>query len=92
MQGRITLYEEVWRCQSNPIWLKISFAKEIVDKFDKFGTVFQIRFFNKSIVIPENVCKIARCVANSVDPDQTPRSAVSDLGLHCLLRSVCPNT
>ena len=22
--------------------------------------------------------------ANSVDPDQTPRSAVSDLGLHCL--------
>ena len=23
--------------------------------------------------------------ANSVDPDQTPRSAASDLGLHCLL-------
>ena len=23
-------------------------------------------------------------VANSVDPDQTPRSAASDLGLHCL--------
>ena len=26
--------------------------------------------------------------ANSVDPDQTPRSAASDLGLHCL--SVTP--
>ena len=25
--------------------------------------------------------------ANSADPDQMPRSAVSDLGLHCLLRS-----
>ena len=25
--------------------------------------------------------------ANNVDPDQTPRSAVSDLGLHCLPRS-----
>ena len=25
-------------------------------------------------------------VANSVDPDQTPRSAASDLGLHCLLK------
>ena len=25
--------------------------------------------------------------ANSVDPDQTPRSAASDLGLHCLPRS-----
>ena len=23
-------------------------------------------------------------MANSVDPDQTPRSAASDLGLHCL--------
>ena len=28
----------------------------------------------------------------SVDPDQTPRSAASDLDLHCLLRPVCPNT
>ena len=26
-------------------------------------------------------------LANSVDPDQTPRSAASDLGLHCLPRS-----
>ena len=23
-------------------------------------------------------------LANSIDPDQTPRSAASDLGLHCL--------
>ena len=28
----------------------------------------------------------------SVDPDQTPRSAASDLRLHCLLRPVRPNT
>ena len=27
------------------------------------------------------------CLANSEDPDQTPRSAASDLGLHCLPRS-----
>ena len=26
--------------------------------------------------------------ANSVDPDQTPRSAASDLGLHCLQMSL----
>ena len=26
--------------------------------------------------------------ANSVDPDQTPRSAASDLDLHCLLVSL----
>ena len=28
--------------------------------------------------------KIAKLFANSGDPDQTPRSAASDLGLHCL--------
>ena len=31
-------------------------------------------------------------MANSGDADQTPRSAASDLGLHCLIRPVCPNT
>ena len=30
--------------------------------------------------------KNAGWVANSVDPDETPRSAASHLGLHCLLR------
>ena len=30
-------------------------------------------------------------MANSVDPDETPRSAASHLGLCCLLRPVCPN-
>ena len=32
--------------------------------------------------------KAARRMANSGDPDQTPHSAASDLGLQCLLRSV----
>ena len=36
--------------------------------------------------------KIAGCVANSLDPDKTPHSKGSYLGLHCLLRLVCPNT
>ena len=31
-------------------------------------------------------------MVNSVDPDQTPRSAASDQGLHCLSRHVCLNT
>ena len=30
-------------------------------------------------------------MANSVYPDQTPHFAASDLGLHCLLKPVCPN-
>ena len=33
--------------------------------------------------------KIARGAANSVDPDQTPRSVASDQGLHRLLGCVC---
>ena len=28
--------------------------------------------------------KMAKLFANSEDPDQTPHSAASDLGLHCL--------
>ena len=31
------------------------------------------------------------CMAKSVDPDQMPHSAASDLGLHCLQRSICHN-
>ena len=30
-------------------------------------------------------------MANSVDPDQMLCSVTSDLGLHCLLRHVCPH-
>ena len=29
-------------------------------------------------------------MANSVDPDQMPHSVVSNLGLHCSQRPVCP--
>ena len=32
--------------------------------------------------------KMTKLFANSGDPDQTPRSAASDLGLHCLLSTL----
>ena len=32
--------------------------------------------------------EISKFNANSVDPDQTPRSVASDLGLHCLPMSL----
>ena len=35
--------------------------------------------------------KAAGCMVNSVDPDQTPRSVASGLGLHCLLKPICSN-
>ena len=31
-------------------------------------------------------------MANSLEPDEMPHSLESDLGLHCLLRPVRPNT
>ena len=31
-------------------------------------------------------------MANSVDSDQTPQAAASDLGQHCLQKPICPNT
>ena len=31
-------------------------------------------------------------MANNVDPDETPHSVASHLGLYCLLRLVCQNT
>ena len=33
-------------------------------------------------------CRNSELNANSVDPDQTPRIAASDLGLHCLPMSL----
>ena len=36
--------------------------------------------------------KDADGLTDSVDPDQTAPKGQSDLGLHCLPRSVCPKT
>ena len=47
---------------------------------------------SENALISNNPLKIAGCIANSVDPDQMLHSAVSDLGLLCLQRPICPNT
>ena len=81
-------------------WLKISFSCEILDKFD-WDTVFTINIhtpyhlpytFLKQVYFTNRDGKIAGWVANSVDPDQTPRFVASDLGLHGLLWPVFPKT
>ena len=50
------------------------------------------KIWTSTIHYPMLCLKIAGWVANSVDPDETPRSAASHLGLNWLLRPVCPNT
>ena len=51
---------------------------------DLFPTVGYLVIFY--IIITAFLCfiKVHIFNANRVDPDQTPRSAASDLGLHCL--------
>ena len=45
-----------------------------------------------TIYYPLLCLKVVGCGANSVDPDELLHFAASHLGLHCLLRPVCPNT
>ena len=53
----------------------------------KLLTIIALNFENPHF-LPVDVSKFDGYVTNSVDPDQRPRSAASDLGLHCLLKPV----
>ena len=66
----------------------------IYPKYSDTSTPYHIcsKIWTSTIHYPMLCLKIAGWVANSVDPDETPRSAASHLGLYCLLRPVCPNT
>ena len=57
-----------------------------------YFALYLILLFKKTILLPVSACKIAEWVTNCVDHDQTPFSAASDKGLHCLLRSVYLHT
>ena len=87
-QGRIQKgFGRVGAVSRTPFWLKISFSWDILENLDKFGrpylsqivaylTLYLILLFINSILLPVSVYKIAGWVTNSIDPDQTPRSAV----------------
>ena len=63
-------------------------------KYSDTPTPYHIcsKIWTSTIHYPMLCLKIAGWVANSVDPDEMPRSAAPHLGLNCLLRPVCPNT
>ena len=79
-------------------WLKRSACTatvyRIYPKYSDISTPYHIcsKIWTSTIHYPILCLKIAGWVANSVDPDETPRSAASHLGQNCLLRPVCPNT
>ena len=59
---------------------------------NKNGTVW----FHSAVMHPKDAdgiaSKNADGIANDADPDQTAPQEQSDLGLHCLLSPICPNT
>ena len=81
-----------WRCGSQTSQHHVIFR--IYPKYSDTSTPYHIYSNNWTSIIhyPMLCLKIAGWVANSVDLDETPRSAASHLGLNCLLRPVCPNT
>ena len=66
----------------NPFMPSGSFYFNILDRFISY-----IRGFWLVFIMPWFV-ELSEPNANSVDPDQTPRSAASDLDVHCLLVSL----
>ena len=78
-----------------------------VIRLNMVGPVYRIYLKYSDTSTPNHICSkiwtstiyylmlclnIAGWMANSVDPDEMPHSAVSHLGLHCLLRPDCLNT
>ena len=65
----------------------------IYPKYSDTSTPYHIcsKIWTSTIHYPVLCLKIAGWVANSVNPDETPHSVASHLGLYCLLRPVCPN-
>ena len=65
----------------------------IYPKYSVTSTPYHIcsKIWTSTIHYPMLCLKNAGWVANSVDPDEMPRSAASHLGLYCLLRPVCRN-
>ena len=59
-------------------------------------TLIVVKVERYGFTLPECIQKGGDGIANSVEPDQTARSDCSKeqsiLGLHCLLRPICPNS
>ena len=63
---------------------------EVFEHFNSLSYLYKT--LNKSTLLSVDMSEIAGRLSNSVDSDQPPQNAASDLGLHRLLKSVCPNT
>ena len=78
-------------------WAKITFYRDHVASTlirRHFNVVCLLGVLNveKVHLTTRDVSKIALWIANSIFPDQTPHSVVSDLALHSLHRIACPST
>ena len=87
------VFTHVWWCTYTTFTLNIRTPYRIYPKYLDTLTPYHIcsKIWTRTIYYPILCLKIAGWVANSVDPDEMLHSAASHLGLHCLLRPVCPN-
>ena len=98
LKGNVIVFWSRLRCKlwnGYSVWnWKCNMKYRIYPKYSDTSTPYHIcsKIWTSTIHYPMLCLKIAGWVANSVDPDETPRSAASHLGLYCLLRPVCPNT
>ena len=97
--GKIDLQQNPWpfrtdQALSCSLLSALFLWYRIYPKYSDTSTPYHIcsKIWTNTIHYPMLCLKIAGWVANSVDPDETPRSAAYHLGLYCLLRPVCPNT
>ena len=77
------------------VFFSTIFCYLLLDFNVKTGTRFSLRdkrLFEISEVEITKVHCIAGYMTKSVDPDQILHTVKSVLGLHCLLRPVCPST
>ena len=79
------------------VYLNLTLNKSIYSNYPKYldtSTHYHtcLKIWTSTTYYSVLCLKIAGQVANCVDPDDTPWSATSHLGLHCLLRPVCPNS
>ena len=78
------MYQSVLSLKSTPV-RSLTHSCLVDSSISLFGQVhFQIKWCLVCFLVLSLIIEIVVLTANNVDPDRTPRSVASDLGLHCL--------
>ena len=83
----------LWNIAENLPTVSSPLNYRIYSKYSETATPYHTcsKIWTSTTYYPMLCLKIAGWAANRIDPDETPRSVASHLGLHCLLKPVCSN-